>query len=109
MALWLVSSPNEYQHGGDKLWLVTVLVFGARGSALGFNQSLWIYTSLSDSFRVVNRTRILGFTTSMARLGSLLAPLLVTYIFAGQIGAVAAVCVVISLVSLGVVTLCLPT
>jgi MFS family permease len=102
--LWYVASRPT---SSDLMW-VTILVFGARGSALGFNQSLWIYTSLSDAFRVGNRTRVLGFTTSMARVGSLLAPALVTYLFAGAIGSVAAVCVAISGVSLLVVTALLP-
>ena len=105
--LWYVASSATLVSEGDLVW-VTIFVFGARGSALGFNQSLWIYASLSDAFRVGNRTRVLGFTTSMARVGSLLAPALVTYLFAGAIGSIASVCVAISWVSLLVVTVLLP-
>ena len=90
------------------LWLTTVIVFGARGSALGFNQSLWIYTALY--YPTSMRTRGVGFTTSMARIGSLLAPFIVNQ--GGHVGGlrlIAGLCVGLAFVSQIVVSKFLPT
>ena len=57
-----------------------VLVFCARASALGFNQSLWIFTT--ECFPTSVRAMGLGVTTGFARIGGMLSPFLVAYLFA---------------------------
>ena len=90
------------------LWLRTLIVFGARAAALGFNQSLWIYTALF--YPTKQRNRGLGFTTSFARVGSLLAPVIVNVggSSSGGLSVVAGLCVCLSLVSFVVTRMCLP-
>ena len=92
--------------GPCPLWIRTFIVFGARGAALGFNQSLWIYTALF--FKTKVRNTGIGFTTSFARIGSLLAPIIVN--IGGQNGltTVAALCVGLSFISFITVNRCLP-
>jgi MFS family permease len=85
------------------LWMSTLVVFGARGSALGFNQSLWIFAALY--YPTATRTRGVGFTTSMARIGALLAPVIVN---GTEMNLVAGICVALAILSLSVTTLCLP-
>ena len=85
------------------LWVTTTIVFGARASALGFNQSLWIYTALF--YPTTSRARGLGWTTSCARVGSLLAPVIVNV--GGDLSLVAGCCIGLSLVSWLVVHQCL--
>ena len=99
---------TTFTSSASTLWLTTMIVFGARGSALGFNQSLWIYTALYYPTSV--RTQGVGFTTSMARIGSLLAPLIVNQ--GGHVGGlrlIAGLCVGLAFVSLIVVSKFLPT
>ena len=90
----------------DLVW-VTFFVFGARACALGFNQSLWIYTSLSDVFRVGNRASAWIHNVNGPRW--IFACAFAGYfLFAGQVEKVAAVCVVISIVSFLVASARLP-
>ncbi|EGD80705.1 hypothetical protein PTSG_01295 [Salpingoeca rosetta] len=51
------------------------LMFVMRASALGFNQSLWIFTT--ESFPTSLRASSLGFTTAFARVGGALSPFVV--------------------------------
>jgi MFS family permease len=98
---------TTFTTSASSLWLTTVIVFGARGSALGFNQSLWIYTTLY--YPTSMRTRGVGFTSSMARVGSLLAPIIVNQGGrAGGLRMIATLCVGLALGSLFVVSKFLP-
>ena len=99
IALWVTTLSSK----SSPLWLKTLIVFGARGTALGFNQSLWIYTALFYPTNV--RTRGIGFTTSMARIGALVAPIVVNQ---GSLQIVAGVCVGLAFFSLLVTTKFLP-
>ena len=99
IALWVTTLSSKT----SPLWLKTLIVFGARGTALGFNQSLWIYTALFYPTNV--RTRGIGFTTSLARIGALVAPIVVNQ---GSLQIVAGVCVGLAFFSLLVTTKCLP-
>ena len=99
IALWVTTLSSKT----SPLWLKTLIVFGARGTALGFNQSLWIYTALFYPTNV--RTRGIGFTTSMARIGALVAPIVVNQ---GSLQIVAGVCVGLAFFSLLVTTKFLP-
>mmetsp|Transcript_24316 Transcript_24316/g.39432 ORF Transcript_24316/g.39432 Transcript_24316/m.39432 type:complete len:451 (-) Transcript_24316:1277-2629(-) len=55
----------------------TVFFFAARASALGFNQSLWVYSSVYFPSRT--RAFGVGFVTMFARIGGLVSP------FVGQV------------------------
>ena len=59
--------------------LQEALVFVMRASALGFNQSLWIFTT--ESFPTSVRASSLGFTTSFARVGGALSPLVLDHLY----------------------------
>ena len=59
--------------------LGTIFMFGARASALGFNQSLWIYSSVS--FPTHHRTLGIGLVTAAARIGGLLSPFIGNLLF----------------------------
>ena len=107
-ALWAIAAGVSHtatsaSPASNLMWR-TAVVFGARGAALGFNQSLWIFTSLYYSTRV--RTRGLGLTTSMARVGALLSPAMVNLI--GGLDVVAGLCCGLALTSWAAVTWCLP-
>jgi len=49
-----------------------LIIFGCRALALGFNQSLWIYTTEVYPTRL--RSTALGFTSAFARIGAVFAP-----------------------------------
>lgn len=55
------------------------ILFVMRASALGFNQSLWIFTT--ESFPTDVRASALGFTTSFARIGGAVSPYIVDHVF----------------------------
>lgn len=59
-----------------------VIVFLARASALGFNQSLWVTTS--EAYPTSLRATGLGFTTAFARIGGILTALVSTSLFASD-------------------------
>lgn len=60
--------------------IATALLFGARASALGFNQSLWIYSS--SFFASQHRAFGVGVVTAFARIGGLLSPFIGQLLFA---------------------------
>eukprot|EP01135_Chromosphaera_perkinsii_P000653 Nk52_evm20s147 gene=Nk52_evmTU20s147 len=59
-------------------WVCAVIIVICRAAALGFNQSLWIFTT--EVFPTEVRTRGLGFTTAFARIGGALSPIVEQYI-----------------------------
>jgi MFS transporter, putative metabolite:H+ symporter len=67
-----------------------VLTFASRASALGFNQSLWVYTT--EVYPTTVRATGLGATTLFARIGGLLSPALGQILFATSPAASLFVC-----------------
>ncbi|GAB5359223.1 hypothetical protein AAMO2058_000526000 [Amorphochlora amoebiformis] len=59
--------------------LRSFLLFGARASAQGFNVSLWVLAT--EFFPTSVRVLGVGMTTACARLGSILSPFIVEYLF----------------------------
>ena len=53
-------------------------MFGARASALSFNQTLWVYTS--EVLQTDARAFGVGLATSFARIGGIVAPLFAVYL-----------------------------
>ncbi|GBG26427.1 Solute carrier family 22 member 15 [Hondaea fermentalgiana] len=85
-------------------FLETLLLFGARASALGFNQSLWIYSS--TYFTAQHRALGVGAVTAFARIGGLISPIVGQLLFDRSPGTAliscAALCAAAALASLGV-------
>lgn len=75
----------------------TALVFCARACALGFNQSLWVFTT--ELYPTPVRTLGLGVTTSFARVGSVTAPFIVQYAFGASVEYGVFICVCVALVA----------
>ena len=74
-----------------------LLIFLARAAALGFNQSLWIYTT--ESFPTSIRPSAIGLCTSFARIGGAITPYFADSLFAHSQGAAIMICAVVSAVA----------
>lgn len=60
--------------------MMTLLIFVCRAFSLGFNQSLWIYTT--EIYPTWVRATGVGFCSSFARVGGMLSPLIAQLLFA---------------------------
>lgn len=64
----------------SSLFFRTILIFFCRAISLGFNQSLWIYTT--EAYPTNIRTTGLGFTSTFARVGGAISPWISQFLFA---------------------------
>jgi MFS family permease len=74
MAALVVLTAVPGPRGASPAWLKIAVLFVARASALGFNQSLWVLSA--ESFPTTLRATGIGLVTSFARVGGMLSPLL---------------------------------
>merc|ERR1712137_1235491 len=86
-------------------WVRTLFVIGARATALGFNQSLWIYTT--EVYPTSVRAFGLGLTTACARIGGAAAPFMAHILFKYSHATTIAVCIACALLA-AILTMALP-
>eukprot|EP00045_Choanoeca_perplexa_P015419 m.193661 g.193661 ORF g.193661 m.193661 type:complete len:474 (+) comp16982_c0_seq4:144-1565(+) len=77
VALLAIASLLLYDQSNRQF--IAAIVWIARAAALGFNQSLWIFTT--EVFPTHQRASLLGWATAFARIGGALSPWLADSLF----------------------------